>query len=104
MTGWNDGLCQDYDRKLGAWFANRPGARQQLRETFMPQGTPASSQIIWLEQRVQELENEKEGFIHAVMARDEAIKELSDALVADRAILAARTKKMEELAMNPSNV
>lgn len=33
-TGWDNGLCQDYDKKLGKWFANRLGARQQLREMF----------------------------------------------------------------------
>ena len=31
-TGWDTGLSQDYDRKLGAWFADRLGAKQQLRE------------------------------------------------------------------------
>lgn len=34
-TGWNTGLCQDYDRGLGRWFANRLGAREQLRKVFM---------------------------------------------------------------------
>jgi hypothetical protein len=33
-TGWDNGLNQDYDRKLGQWFANQPGARQQVKETF----------------------------------------------------------------------
>ena len=33
-TGWNDGLCQDYDKGLGRWFADRLGARQQLRRDF----------------------------------------------------------------------
>lgn len=33
-TGWNDGLCQDYDKGLGRWFADRLGARQQLRQDF----------------------------------------------------------------------
>ena len=33
-TGWNNGLNQDYDKKLGRWFAERPGARQQLKETL----------------------------------------------------------------------
>ena len=33
-TGWDNGLNQDYNRKLGGWFANRLGARQQLREMF----------------------------------------------------------------------
>ena len=31
-TGWRDGLSQDYSKKLGTWFADQPGARQQLRE------------------------------------------------------------------------
>jgi hypothetical protein len=31
-TGWDNGLSQDYCKGLGQWLANRPGARQQLRE------------------------------------------------------------------------
>lgn len=34
VTGWDNGLSQDYNSKLGQWFANRPGALQQLRETM----------------------------------------------------------------------
>jgi hypothetical protein len=34
MSGWNNGLCQDYDASLGKWFADRLGARQQLRVTI----------------------------------------------------------------------
>lgn len=30
-TGWQDGLLQDDDRKLFAWFAGRVDARQSLR-------------------------------------------------------------------------
>jgi hypothetical protein len=30
-TGWDNGLCQDYHRGLGKWFADRPGARHQLK-------------------------------------------------------------------------
>ena len=33
-TGWDNGLSQDYDKKLGKWFADQPGARQQIREMF----------------------------------------------------------------------
>lgn len=33
-TGWDDGLCQDYCRGLGKWFADRLGAREQLRRMF----------------------------------------------------------------------
>jgi len=33
-TGWNNGLSQDYDKKLGTWFADKPGAKQELREQF----------------------------------------------------------------------
>ena len=33
-TGWSDGLSQDYNRKLGNWFANRLGAQQELRELY----------------------------------------------------------------------
>jgi len=31
MTGWSNGLSQDYNGKLGTWFADRLGAKQQLR-------------------------------------------------------------------------
>lgn len=34
-TGWDTGLCQDYDRGLGRWFADRLGAREQLRKACM---------------------------------------------------------------------
>jgi hypothetical protein len=30
-TGWDNGLCQDYHRGLGKWFADRLGARYQLK-------------------------------------------------------------------------
>lgn len=32
VSGSTHGLSQDYNGKLGKWFADRPGARQQLRE------------------------------------------------------------------------
>ena len=32
VTGWDDGLSQDYNKKLGRWFSNRPGARRELIE------------------------------------------------------------------------
>lgn len=35
-TGRTDGLSQDYNGKLGTWFADQPGARQQLREDVQP--------------------------------------------------------------------
>jgi len=31
MTGWSNGLSQDYNKQLGTWFADRLGARNQLR-------------------------------------------------------------------------
>ena len=34
VTGWGNGLSQDYDKGLGRWFADRLGARQQLRRDF----------------------------------------------------------------------
>lgn len=34
-TGWDNGLSQDYCKGLGQWLANRPGARQQLREMLV---------------------------------------------------------------------
>jgi hypothetical protein len=30
-TGWDNGLSQDYDKKLGAWFSEKPNAKQELR-------------------------------------------------------------------------
>ena len=33
-TGWDNGLNQDYDKKLGRWFADRMDARQTVREVF----------------------------------------------------------------------
>ena len=34
VTGWTDGLSQDYNKKLGQWFANRLGAKEQLRKDY----------------------------------------------------------------------
>jgi len=33
-TGWQDGLCQDYDRKLHKWFASRLDARIVVRRFY----------------------------------------------------------------------
>ena len=33
-TGYDNGLSQDYDAKLGRWFAEKPNARQEVREAF----------------------------------------------------------------------
>lgn len=33
-TGRNNGLCQDYCRKLSLWFASRIDARHTLRRWF----------------------------------------------------------------------
>ncbi len=33
-TGWNNGLCQDYNRKLHLWFASRLDARAVVRRWF----------------------------------------------------------------------
>jgi hypothetical protein len=30
-TGWDNGLSQDYDKKLGAWFSEKPNAKEELR-------------------------------------------------------------------------
>lgn len=30
-TGWNNGSCQDYDKKLYQWFASRIDARWVVR-------------------------------------------------------------------------
>ena len=31
-TGWDTGLCQDYNRKLSMWFASRIDARHVVRK------------------------------------------------------------------------
>ena len=33
-TGWDNGLNQDYNAKLGRWFAERLGSRQVVRNVF----------------------------------------------------------------------
>ncbi len=33
-TGWDNGLNQDYDKKLAKWFSTRLGARYQLEITM----------------------------------------------------------------------
>ena len=33
-TGWDNGLSQDYNKELGAWFAGRPGACEQWRRDY----------------------------------------------------------------------
>jgi len=33
-TGYDNGLSQDYDAKLGRWFAEKPNARQEVMEAF----------------------------------------------------------------------
>lgn len=42
-TGWDTGLCQDYDRKLALWFATRPEVRHFLKGTQMNKGSKISS-------------------------------------------------------------
>ena len=34
-TGWSNGLSQDYNEGLGRWFADRLGARQELRMSML---------------------------------------------------------------------
>ena len=36
-TGWNDGLCQDYDKELSNWFSTRLTAREDVRRAFPSQ-------------------------------------------------------------------
>ena len=55
VTGWDNGLSQDYDKGLGRWFANRLGARQQLRQDF--EMTQVLIDRATLEQLVAALEN-----------------------------------------------
>lgn len=30
-TGWDNGLSQEYDKKLSAWFSEKPNAKEELR-------------------------------------------------------------------------
>lgn len=50
-TGWNNGLCQDYDRGLGRWFADRLGAREQLRKDCEMKHHITQEQVctLWIE-------------------------------------------------------
>ena len=42
-TGWDNGLSQDYDKKLGAWFSEKPNAKEELRaRTFDDYGNKIS--------------------------------------------------------------
>ena len=34
VTGWNDGLCQDYSKGLAQWFSTRLSAKDDLRKAF----------------------------------------------------------------------
>lgn len=34
VTGWTDGLSQDYNKKLANWFMSKPGSMQELRDQF----------------------------------------------------------------------
>jgi hypothetical protein len=38
-TGWNDGLCQDYDKGLSNWFSTRLTAKEDVRRAFPKQFT-----------------------------------------------------------------
>ena len=40
-TGWDNGLCQDYDRGLALWFASRLDARHTIRRWFGEQRSKA---------------------------------------------------------------
>lgn len=42
-TGWDNGLSQDYNKKLGAWFSEKPNAKEELRaRTFDDYGNKIS--------------------------------------------------------------
>lgn len=78
VTGWDNGLSQDYDKGLGRWFANRLGARQQLRQDF--EMTQVLIDRATLEQLV--------GALEYWAVRDPYNKETASALTAGRAALA----------------
>ena len=102
VTGWDNGLCQDYDKGLGRWFANRLGARQQLRQDFKM--TQVLIDRATLEQLVVALNNaedalnnsqaliagrERLGFAKTAYAANEnALGFISLAITAGRAALA----------------
>jgi hypothetical protein len=35
LTGWNDGLCQDYSKGLANWFSTRLSAKDDLRRALI---------------------------------------------------------------------
>ena len=42
-TGWDNGLSQDYNKELGAWFSEKPNAKEELRaRTFDDYGNKIS--------------------------------------------------------------
>ena len=49
-TGWNNGLNQDYDRKLGKWFASKAGAREDVRKAM---AQPSVDSIDTSQERVE---------------------------------------------------
>ncbi len=43
VSGWDSGLCQDYNRRLSMWFASRIDARHTVRRWFGDQKKAVAS-------------------------------------------------------------
>jgi len=53
-TGWDNGLCQDYDKKLGAWFSEKPNAKEELRVDMAYRPGGLSQSAINIEAKLKE--------------------------------------------------
>jgi len=73
-TGWNNGLSQDYDKKLGTWFADKPGAKQELREKFQQPIADLTDAEIRKIQSLHPTENDPMTFARAILAAQKAKK------------------------------
>jgi protoheme ferro-lyase len=45
VTGWDNGLSQDYNKKLAQWFMSKPGAMHELRSQFMTTRTELIAEL-----------------------------------------------------------
>jgi hypothetical protein len=79
-TGWDNGLSQDYCKGLGQWLANRPGARQQLREMMAADHVEdVRAMVPMTEEQIDELatvhlEAWAHGCVHGAVAYTRAIE------------------------------
>jgi len=67
-TGWNNGLSKDYDKKLGTWFADKPGAKQELREQFQQPVSDLTDAEIRKIQSLHPTENDPMPFARSLLS------------------------------------